>query len=343
MQEDVGVRTPRLSGTVRVWILTVLVAGLSVALYVSEVLHLAPLSGPVVIPWWLLAGMFYLSELSVVHFRFREDAHSFSLSEVPLVVGLFFTDPVMLVPAQLLGTALALLVHRRQPPLKLAFNLAQFALQTCLAVMLFRSLVTLGDVLGPAGWFGALLATLAALWAADVLINMAIYLSGDRLPPQKMWEVLGLGVVATAMNTSLALVAVTILAHNPGAVWLSLTPLVALYVAYRAYSSKRAQHERLESLYEATRALHQSPQLESAMATAVSQTRKLLDARMAEIILLPQRGGDVAFSTRLGADDRCEVMRPMELDLGERLWEPVISGRQARLLPRPLAEGGPRG
>jgi diguanylate cyclase (GGDEF)-like protein len=144
------------------------------------------------------------------------------------------------------------------------------------------------------------------------------------------------------MNTSLALVTVTILAHNPEAVWLSVTPLLALYVAYRAYSSKRAQHERLESLYEATRALHQSPQLESAMATAVSQTRKLLDARMAEIILLPQRGGDMAFSTKLGADDRCEVMRPVELDLGERLWEPVISGRQAVLLPRPLAEG-PRG
>jgi diguanylate cyclase (GGDEF)-like protein len=312
----------------------VAIAVAAVLLYAAGVRRLPTLAAGDWFPLPLLAGLFYLAELTVVHFRFRRDAHSFSLSEVPLVLGLFFAAPWALVPAQLLGSAVALTVHRRQPMLKLAFNLSQFALQGALAVVVFRYVVALGDPLGPAGWVAALLATQVTLWVADAAINAAIFLSGDRLPPQAMWEVLGLGVIATAMNTSLALIAVTILARSPASAWLALTPLVVLFVAYQAYSSKRAQHERLEALYEATRALHESPQLESAMVTATSQGRKLLDAQVSEIILLPDAQREVAFSTRLGPGDRVEVMRPIEFDANEDLWRPVVAGRQTILVNR---------
>ena len=334
MQSSTAVPGRRLSGTAKVSMLTAAIAVAAASLYAWGVGELRPLDGITWLPWPLLAGLFYLAELAVVHFRFRRDAHSFSLSEVPLVLGLFFATPAALVPAQLLGSAVALVVHRRQPPLKLAFNLSQFALQGAIAVVVFRSVVAMGDPLGIAGWVGAFLATQATLWVADALINAAIRLSGDRLSPQAMWEVLGLGVIATAMNTSLALIAVTILARNPTAAWLALTPLVVLFVAYRAYSSKRAQHERLESLYEATRALHESPQLESAMATAASQACKLLDAQMSEIILFPRGKHEVAFSTSLGPGDRVDVMRPIEFDSDEELWRPVLRERRAILLRR---------
>jgi diguanylate cyclase (GGDEF)-like protein len=330
----------RLSGTTKVWILTVAIVFAAVLLYAAGVRRLPTLADANWLPLPILAGLFYLAELTVVHFRFRRDAHSFSLSEVPLVLGLFFAAPWALVPAHLLGAAVALTVHRRQPAIKLAFNLGQFALQSTLAVVVFRYVVALGDPLGPAGWVAALLATQVTLWVADALINAAIFLSGDRLPPQAMWEVLGLGVIATAMNTSLALIAVTILARSPASAWLALTPLVVLFVAYRAYSSKRAQHEQLESLYEATRALHESPQLESAMATAASQARKLLDAQESEIILLPDQERDVAFSTTLGPGDRVQVMKPIEFDPSTDLWRPVIMGRQPILLSRQTDEAG---
>jgi len=334
MQRSSAAPARRLSGTTKVWILTVAIAVAAVLLYAAGVRRLPTLADANWLPLPILAGLFYLAELTVVHFRFRRDAHSFSLSEVPLVLGLFFAAPWALVPAHLLGAAVALTIHRRQPVIKLAFNLVQFALQSTLAVVVFRYVVALGDPLGPAGWVAALLATQVTLWVADALINAAIFLSGDRLPPQAMWEVLGLGVIATAMNTSLALIGVTILARSPASAWLALTPLVVLFVAYRAYSSKRAQHEQLESLYEATRALHESPQLESAMATAASQARKLLDAQLSEIILLPDEEREVAFITTLGPGDRVEVMRPIEFDPDTELWRPVIMGRQPILLTR---------
>ncbi|MGH2656171.1 MAG: putative bifunctional diguanylate cyclase/phosphodiesterase [Actinomycetota bacterium] len=340
MQRTTESSARRLSGTTKVWILTAAIAVAAVLLYAAGVRRLPTLAEANWLPLPILAGLFYLAELAVVHFRFRRDAHSFSLSEVPLVLGLFFAAPWALVPAHLLGATVALTIHRRQPVIKLAFNLGQFALQSTLAVVVFRYVVALGDPLGPAGWVAALLATQVTLWVADALINAAIFLSGDRLPPQAMWEVLGLGVIATAMNTSLALIGVTILARSPASAWLALTPLIVLFVAYRAYSSKRAQHEQLESLYEATRALHESPQLESAMATAASQARKLLDAQVSEIILLPDEERDVAFSTMLGPGDRVEVMRPIEFDPKADLWRPVIMGRQPILLTRQADDGG---
>src|SRR5918996_1113671 len=318
MQRSTAAPRRRLSGTTKVWLLSGAIAVAAVFLYAAGVRRLPTLAAGDWLPLPLLVGLFYLAELTVVHFRFRRDAHSFSLSEVPLVLGLFFAAPWALVPAQLIGSALALTLHRRQPVLKLAFNLSQFALQGALAVVVFRYVVALGDPLGPAGWMAALLATQVTLWVADAAINAAIHLSGDRLPPQAMWEVLGLGVIATAMNTSLALIAVTILARSPASAWLALTPLVVLFVAYRAYSSKRAQHERLEALYEATRALHESPQLESAMVTAASQAPKLL----------------------AGPGDRIEVMRPIEFDANEELWRPVVAGRQTILVNRHADDQG---
>src|SRR5919106_2966832 len=340
MQRSTAAPRRRLSGTTKVWLLSGAIAVAAVFLYAAGVRRLPTLAAGDWLPLPLLVGLFYLAELTVVHFRFRRDAHSFSLSEVPLVLGLFFAAPWALVPAQLIGSALALTLHRRQPVLKLAFNLSQFALQGALAVVVFRYVVALGDPLGPAGWVAALLATQVTLWVADAAINAAIFLSGDRLPPHAMWEVLGLGVMATAMNTSLALIAVTILARSPASAWLALTPLVVLFVAYRAYGSKRAQHERLEALYEATRALHESPQLESAMVTAAAQARKLLDAQVSEIILLPDRERDVAFSTTQGPGDRVEVMKPIEFDPSADLWRPVIMGRQAILVTRQTDEVG---
>src|ERR671919_266936 len=280
MQRSTAAPRRRLSGTTKVWLLSGAIAVAAVFLYAAGVRRLPTLAAGDWLPLPLLVGLFYLAELTVVHFRFRRDAHSFSLSEVPLVLGLFFAAPWALVPAQLIGSALALTLHRRQPVLKLAFNLSQFALQGALAV------------------------------------------------------------VATAMNTSLALIAVTILARSPASAWLALTPLVVLFVAYRAYSSKRAQHERLEALYEATRALHESPQLESAMVTAASQARKLLEAQGGEIILLPDAEREAAFSTRLGPGDRIEVMRPIEFDANEELWRPVVAGRQTILVNRHANDQG---
>ena len=88
--------------------------------------------------WFALPALaigFALTEIFVVHLRIRADAHTFSLVELPLALGLFFAAPLVLIGAQLVGAGLALVLHRKQGPLKLLFNTGVFASTTTTAMM----------------------------------------------------------------------------------------------------------------------------------------------------------------------------------------------------------------
>src|SRR4051812_7226485 len=80
----------RLTGGGRVWILNLVLSVLAATFYFGKVRYLPALHGPFHVPWWALAIMFYLAEVYVVHLQIRRDAHSFSLSELPIVLGLYF-------------------------------------------------------------------------------------------------------------------------------------------------------------------------------------------------------------------------------------------------------------
>src|SRR5207247_6550630 len=90
------------------------------------------------------------------------------------------------------------------------------------------------------------------------------------------------GLVALA-NTSLALLAVSILWIHTEAIWLLIVPVATLYVAYRAYVSEREKHERLELLYESSRILQNSPELDSALVALLDPARDMFPPDLAEI------------------------------------------------------------
>ena len=239
----------RVSGSTRVLLLTlgVAVAALLLSILIGE---WSALPGAPNLAWWILIPAIYLSELTVVHFRGRRDAHSFSMSEVPLVFGLFFFAPGDLMLSVLIGSALVLAIQRRQPLLKLLFNVSQFTLVFGVAAVAFRAIVGLGDPLGPAGWAGALVGAIAAQVVAMFLVNLAIFLVSGSFRRPGISEVLWLSTLATLMSTSLALIAVTMTQLAPGMALLALVPPALLFVSYRAYMSQREQRTRLESLYE---------------------------------------------------------------------------------------------
>ena len=113
-----------------VWTLTIpLLAG---GLYLAWLtLPLGRLGGPMEVPFWILAPAFALGEVAVVHLRFRKNAHSFSMSEVPLIIGLFSAFPPALIAAQVIGSFLALTLHRKQAAVRVAFNAKTQRYGTC--------------------------------------------------------------------------------------------------------------------------------------------------------------------------------------------------------------------
>ena len=78
------------------------------------------------------------------------------------MLGLYLLSPGSLVLALLLGAGLALAYHRRQRPVKLVFNLAQFALSTSVAVLVYHAISSFGDSYGVSGWSAAIAATITA-------------------------------------------------------------------------------------------------------------------------------------------------------------------------------------
>jgi len=319
---------PRQRPAARVWALTVLVA-VAALVMLAGLRHLGTLPGtPVTIRWWGLAPMFFLAELAVVHFGFRQHAHTYSMSELPLVIGLVLAAPTDLVAGQVVGSFLALVLVRRQPPAKLAFNIAQFSLQTMTAVFVFRTVVGDSDPLGLPAALGVLASALAAFLSASVLVNIAIRLAGGRLGLHELAEILALGTVSVVLNSALALAAVNIIWLRPEAAWIAGVPPLVLFLAYRAYAGQRSEHARLIAMYDATIELHRMGHIEDALAAVTARARALFNSRTAEIAVLGEPGGETVYLTATGPDDLHPVMRPLHREiLAPPLQEVLATGQ----------------
>ena len=92
--------------------------------------------------WPILAAGFAIAEMKVVTVHFRRETHSFSLSEFPAVIGLFFLSPVDYLLALIVGSTAVLVVAERQGPAKLAFNVSNFALTGVVSLAVFHAVVT---------------------------------------------------------------------------------------------------------------------------------------------------------------------------------------------------------
>jgi diguanylate cyclase (GGDEF)-like protein len=316
----------KLSNPARIWLL---IAGMAVLAFAVawSVRDLAALETPFRLPWFALIPLVFLGEVAIVSLRFRRDAHVFSMSELPLVIGLFFINPLGLIAAQLIGNALALGLGRRQPPKKLAFNLSLLTLQAALAVAVFHAIVTQLDPLGAGGSFGTLLAVGVGVVAANVLINSAILLSGGGLDRKEQVSTLLLGAASAGMNASLGLVAVTVMWTQPGTLWAAAVPPVALYLAYRAYVAQKEKGQRIQALYEATKALLGSPEIGAAMLVAAKHARSMFDVERAEIQVFRSDAAGEAFRTRVGPGDEVVVMEQIHLDPEGFSAEALRSGR----------------
>ena len=325
----------RFGGTGRVWAFTGLLAGIAAAVYLGLVRGSVPHPAPFHMPWWGLATMFFLAEVLVVYVQFRRNAYSFSLSEIPLVVGLFMGLPAEVVIAHIVGSALALGLYRRQSLFKVAFNVSHFALETSLALAIF-GLLAARDPLDPWSWGAAAVAVLVTALVADVAIGVAVSLAERRWQLATIVHGLAFGKVVAATNTAIGLLAVMVLATKPAGAWLLGVPAAILFFAYRVYTAQREQHERMEQLYESTHLLSRSLKMHSALPAVLSQAREMFRAEVAEILMFPAVEGDPAMRTAFGPGDHEEMMVPVTLDPTEGVWARVAAEGQPLLLARPI-------
>jgi diguanylate cyclase (GGDEF)-like protein len=304
-------RRPHLRpGAQLVWLLSAALALGGVPLFLAGAWSVHPLAAPIRIPWWLLAMGFFLSEAKVVHFHLRRDAQSYSLSEIPLVLGLFFSSPTDVVLGQVLGAGAALILTRRQPPTKIAFNLAQLFLVSSVAVSIFHAVAPAEQSIQLLHWVAAGLATSAANLVSVASIAAAISLSQRTLVLDRLVEQLAIGAAIALTNTALSLLAVSLLWTDPIASLLLAVPIATIYAAYQAVIAERQRRERLEFLYESQRILHSSAELDSAVAELLEHSRVAFRSDIAAVALATGDPGTV-MTTMVGPGNARRVMGPV--------------------------------
>ena len=134
-----------------VWLITMAVAVTSVLLFWFILRDLPAMSNGTHVPWWAIAAGMAVAESLVVHLHFRSESGTFSFFEIPLAVGLIFTEPGGVWVATVVGLSIALMVVRRQAPIKVVFNIANLSLHAGVAAVLMNALSP-ADPLEPAGW-----------------------------------------------------------------------------------------------------------------------------------------------------------------------------------------------
>lgn len=325
------------SAYAKIWAVDAVVTAAAIALLPVARMLDAPASS-LEIPPWLMVALVVAAESSVVHFRFRRDSFTFSLSEIPLVVGLYFMDPVAFVAAHAVGNLIAFGVLRRNTPIKLVFNVAQFALQATTSIIVFRSVIQLGDPLGLYGWLGVLMAAGVSLLVADFLITVAVGISGARPSREEANDVLKFSAVAAAMNVALGLVAVTIVNAQPEAAWLAFIPIAVLFVAYRAYTSQMDERLRTTAMYEISRDLHRTPVIDASLEVVALGTATMFDSRYASILLFPEWGGKLVYQTSVESGEVVARMQPAVFDYLADPWNGMVRSTDGVIVRRPDGE-----
>jgi diguanylate cyclase (GGDEF)-like protein len=302
----------------KIWMFGALLAVASGVVYWTHVRHLSLAPPPVDVPWGIVAAGFAATERWVVHLHFRRSTHSLTLAELPLVIGLLFLGPTELVAAGLLGSTLAMLLDREIPPFKAFFNSAQFTLGTCAALLALDALAVGRDPLEPIVWLAVFGAVSASTLVSDVCVGIAVSLAeGGFHARQRVDLLLGNWTVALS-NTCLGLAAAAVVATQPEAGLLLVPPTVVLLMAYRAYMGERRRSAELGFLYEATRTLSRSSEIQPELEALLERTAEAFRVSAVELVLFSAEPNRSARSS-LARDGGRRMLEPLDEALAERL------------------------
>ncbi len=274
----------------RIYVLAGVLAATAAALTATHLVGLEPPAAGAV-PWPLLLAAFALTETFPVHLEHRREAVTLSLSTIPLVVGLFTTTPVLLIAARVIGAGLALVLRRHQRLHKLAVNLTMFSLDTAVAALVFHALVPAGRV-GVTSWPGAFGGALAADLVSSTVLVIAISLF-QREIERGIVRSAFLGTGVAFVDTSAALLIVTLLGAEPAGLLLLALVIVPLVGAYQLYSSLREQHGHLSRLHDFTSQMGGALHSDAVLPTLLSRACELMHAESAWLRLPEEEGGDI--------------------------------------------------
>ena len=245
----------------------------------------------------LFLGLFVLAQATVLHFEVRRQSFTLGVTEIPLLLALFYLHPLWVIAARLFGLVIVQ-IAQRSAIVKLVFNVASVGLATTIATLIVAAYPPNGT--GPATWF-VLAAAVFEVTIVSLVATIAVISLVQGFPPlASLVRTTVLMLVVVAASITVGLVVLMVLEVEPWSVLLLVGLGAVLVLIYRSYAQFVGQHRSLTELYEMTRAIADAGRDGTLADVLLVRVRELLQAESATLWLPAQgRYPEVLLSSRV--------------------------------------------
>lgn len=202
------------------------------------------LAGAVSNPWmWLIAATFILTETVGINLPFKSQRHTYSMSEIPAVLGFFYLRPDELILACVVGSLIAYVFMRRQTLDKLTFNVSLQFTMVVVQLLIFEAIAISREPTEATAMIGSYAAVTATALLSHVAVHQVITLVTKARSWVIFWRGLALSFASQLANASLGLIAVLLIDLDWAAIFILLTPIVVLFTAYASLGKRITAEE----------------------------------------------------------------------------------------------------
>ncbi len=272
----------------------------------------------------VVVALVMVTEMSKYHVEVRGRAFSVSLSDLPLILGLYLLPVPLLLVARLVP-AFVVMTMRRPPTRTVVFNSALYTGEVGLLAMLLLVLRPDG-VAGPLLWAAVAAGVLVVdVVGAAVVLRAVRLLTGERPSTTDLALMVGGTTLSGLLSVCVTLLVVPVLRVSEAGVALLAVLIGVVVVAFRGYNRLLRRHADLEQLFSFTETVGAAVEFDAVSEELVVQARELLRAESARL-LPPQEA------------TRAEALVPAAIphntrDPAERAWLTRHGRRDALLVP----------
>ena len=255
-----------LSADARVWLVViVLVLTWGLALLVPP--PVVP-DGMVRPPWWVFILLFAVAEVWVFEIKFRRQEQAIFIGELPLVVGLFTLNPLLLVVTRAFVSGGLTLLQARSSLLKSSFNTALAGAGNTAAALVFSLISQQAGPLDFRAWLAVLAAITAMAVVEEISLNTVFGFYDGWVPLKTAIRKALQNLPLSLITGVIGLAAAAVLTFGSQTVPPLLFGTGAIFASYRAYAALVKRHQSLEKLFDLSGDLYQARSVDDVAAAS---------------------------------------------------------------------------
>jgi diguanylate cyclase (GGDEF)-like protein len=258
-----------------------------------------------------------------VSLHHRGNTYLFLLDHPAILIGLIFLSPSLLVLSCVCAEAFVLVVVRKQPLIKVMFNVASAGFSTALCALVYRTILGSHLPVSPFGWVAGVAALSCSSFVGNMAVLVVMKINGQTTGRPNgihfTWTML------TAASVCLSFVVLNAAWYDPWGTVPLFFVAALIIVAYRRYARLTLRFSSLQRLYDFSRTLGASSLEPSSMSLDVlRQVCTVMRARRAELILAEPSG----IPRRVALNEEGEpVIEPISLDGNSMITQSILTGK----------------